>query len=117
MKMNALFTAALVLAWIGTSGAADAPARKYQITGTVDRVDAGSGEIVIGDRLYRLGPNVKLSGDNKHGTQSRTLRLGTKVGANSYQGAASGSAAGRTIYEIHVFPDNVDLSKVTAEDD
>jgi hypothetical protein len=116
MKMKVLFTAAILLGWIGTTSAADTPARKFQITGTVDRVDAENGEIVIGDMLYRLGPNVRVSGDKKHGSQTRTLRLGTKVGANGYHGASSGSSD-QYIYEIRVFPDNFDLSKVAADDD
>jgi hypothetical protein len=115
MNVKAIFTAACLLTWIGTTGAADVPGRKFQITGTVDRVDVKKGEIVIGDKLYRLGPNVQVSGDKKHGAQSRTLRHGTKVGANSYQGASNGSP-GQYIYEMRVFPDNFDLSKVAAKD-
>ena len=112
MKVKATFTAVVLLGWLATAAAADAPTHKFQITGTVDRVDVDKGELVIGDMLYRLGPNVKVSGNNKHGSQSRTLRLGSKVGANIYQGPA-----GQYVYEIHVFPDNFDLSKVSAEDD
>jgi hypothetical protein len=115
MNTKASFTAALLLAWIGAASASDAPARKFQITGTVDRVDARSGEIVIGDILYRLSPNVRVGGAKKHATSSRTLRLGTKVGANSYAGASNGGS-GQYIYEIQVFPDNFDLSKVAVDD-
>ncbi len=116
MTVKAMITAAVLASCVGTVGAADVPARKFQITGTVDRVDVNKREIVIGDTLYRLGPNVKVSGDKKHGSESRTLRLGSKVGANSYQGTPNGSS-GEYVYEIRVFPDSFDLSKVAAEDD
>ena len=115
MNIKAVLTAAFLLTWIGTAGAADAPARKFQIIGTVDRVDVDRGEIVIGDMLYRLGPNVRVSGDRRPGSESRKLPLGTKVGANSYRGASNGSSD-QYIYEIRVFPSNFDLSKVAAED-
>jgi hypothetical protein len=116
MNMKAFFTAACLLVFLGTAGAADAPARKFRIVGTLDRVDAEKGEIVIGDRLYRLSPNVSVSGEKRHGSGTRTLRLGSKVGANSYSGASNGSS-GQYIYEIRVFPDNFDLSKVAAGSD
>jgi hypothetical protein len=115
MNVKAIITAAVLASCVGTTGAADVPARKFQITGSVDRLDVNKGEIVIGDILYRLGPNIKVIGDKRHSSQSRSLRLGSKVGANSYAGASNGSS-GQYIYEIRVFPDNFDLSKVAAED-
>jgi len=117
MNMKALFfAAACLLVLMATADAAGVPARKFRIVGTVDRVDAEKGEIVIGDRLYHLSPNVKVSGDRRHGSQTRTLRLGTKVGANSYSGASNGWS-GQYVYEIRVFPDNFDLDSVAAKDD
>jgi hypothetical protein len=116
MNTKAFYTAVCLLVFMGAAGAADEPARKFLIVGTLDRVDAEKGEIVIGDRLYHLSPNVKVSGDRRHGSQTRTLRLGTKVGANSFSGTSNGWS-GQYVYEIRVFPDNFDLDSVAAKDD
>ena len=116
MKTKGSLLCLIVLAWNTLAGAADTQRHKYQIVGTLDRLDLAGGEVVIGDALYHLGPNVVVRDAKNRIAASRKLREGSKVAANSYRGG-SGRSSGQYIYEIRVFPDNFDLGKVAADDD
>jgi len=115
MKTKASLLCLLLLAWTAVAGAADTQRHKYRIVGTLDRLDLAGGAIVIGDMLYRLGPNVVIRDRKGRIIEPRKLREGSKVAANRYRGASDGSS-GQYLYEIRIFPDNFDLGKV-AEDD
>ena len=116
MKTKVSLLCLFLLAWTAVAGAADTQRHKYQIVGTLDRLDLAGGEVVIGDTLYRLGPNIVVRDAKGRIIEPRKLREGSKVAANSYRGA-SGRSSGQYIYEIRVFPDNFDLGKVAADDD
>ncbi len=60
MKTKASLLCLFLLAWTAVAGAADTQRHKYQIVGTLDRLDLAGGEVVIGDMLYRLGPNIVI---------------------------------------------------------
>jgi len=116
MKTKVSLLCLFLLAWTAIAGAADAQRHKYQIIGTLDRLDLAGGEIVIGDALYRLGPNVVIRDAKNRTIEPGKLREGAKVAANRYRGAPDRSSS-QYLYEIRVFPDNFDLGKVAAQDD
>jgi hypothetical protein len=116
MKTKASLLCLFLLACTAVAGAADTQRHKYQIVGTLDRLDLAGGAVVIGDMLYRLGPNIVIRDPKGRIIEPRKLREGNKVAANRFRGASDRSS-GQYIYEIRVFPDNFDLGKVAADDD
>jgi hypothetical protein len=115
MKTKASLLCLFLLAWTAVAGAADMQRHKYQIVGTLDRLDLADGKVVIGDILYGIGPNIVIRDAKGRIIDPRKLREGSKVAANRFRGASDRSS-GQYLYEIHVFPDNFDLGKVTADD-
>jgi len=115
MKTKVSLLCLFLLAWTAVAGASDAQRHKYPIVGTLDRLDLAGGVVVIGDMLYRLGPNIVIRDAKNRIVEPRKLREGSKVAANRYRGASDGSS-GQYLYEIRVFPDNFDLGKVAADD-
>jgi hypothetical protein len=88
----------------------------YQSAGTIDRVDLESGDIIIGDMLYRLSPNLLIHGKHKRAAARKDLRKGMKIGMNTYRGASYGGSD-IYIHEIRILPDNFDLDRILNEDD
>jgi len=116
MKTKASLLCLFLLAWTAVAGAADTQRHRYQVVGTLDRLDLAGGAIVIGDMLYRLGPNVVIRDPKGRILEPRKLREGDKVAANHYRGGASDGSSGQYLYEIRIFPDNFDLGKVAGDD-
>lgn len=101
-----------LLTGIGAAGISAAADYEYKIMGVVDRVDVQSGQIIIGDMLYQLSPNLRIRNEKNRIVKPNKLRQGSKIAANSYS-----SDSGQKIHEIRLLPDNFDLSSISAEDD
>ena len=101
-----------LLTGIGAAGISAAADYEYKIIGVIDRVDVQSAEIVIGDMLYQLSPNIRIRDKKNRNVKPNKLRQGAKIAANSYS-----SDSGKQIHEIRLLPGNFDFRSVSAEDD
>ena len=116
MKKTIAILLMYLLTGFGATGISVAADYDYKIVGVIDRVDVQSGEIVIGDMLYHLSPNVLVRDAKNRSIKPQKLRQGSKMGANSYSGASYGSSD-QYIHEIRLLPDNFDLNSISAKDD
>ena len=116
MKKTIAILLMYLLTGFGAAGISAAADYDYKIVGVVDRVDVPSGEIVIGDMLYKLSPNILIRNEKNRIAKPNQLRQGSKIAANSYSGASYG-ASDQYIHEIRLLPDNFDLRSISAEDD
>ena len=116
MKKTIAILLMYLLTGFGAAGISAAADYKYKIVGVVDRVDVPSGEIVIGDMLYKLSPSIRIRNEKNRIAKPNQLRQGSKIAANSYSGASYG-ASDQYIHEIRLLPDNFDLRRISAEDD
>jgi len=112
MKKTIAILLTYLLTGFGAAGISAAADYDYKIMGVVDRVDLPSGEIVIDDGFYQLGPNILIRNEKNQIAKPNELRQGSKIGANSY-----GDTSGQYIHEIRLLPDNFDLRGNSAEDD
>ena len=116
MKKTIAILLMYLLTGFGAAGISAAADYEYKIVGVVDRVNVQSREIIIGDMLYRLSPNIRIRNEKNQIAKPNELRQGSKIGANSYSGASYG-ASDQYIHEIRLLPDNFDLSSISTEDD
>ena len=116
MKKTIAILLMYLLTGFGAAGISAAADYDYKIMGVVDRVNLPSGEIVIDDAFYQLGPNIRIRNEKNQIAKPNELRQGSKIGANSYSGASYG-ASDQYIHEIRLLPDNFDLRRISAEDD
>ena len=116
MKKTIAILLMYLLTGFGAAGISAAADYEYKIVGVVDRVNVQSREIIIGDMLYRLSPNIRIRNEKNQIAKPNELRQGSKIGANSYSGASYG-ASDQYIHEIRLLPDNFDLRSISAEDD
>ena len=116
MKKLAYLLLIALLPGLGVAGMDASISHQYKILGVVDRVNLKSGEIVINDMFYRLGPSVIVRDKKNRIAKPGKLRQGSKIGANSYGGASYG-ASNQYIHEIRLLPDNFDLNSVSEDDD
>jgi len=112
MKKTIAILLMYLLTGFGAAGISAAADYNYTIMGVVDRVNMPSGEIVIDDAFYHLGPNILIRNAKNQIAKPNELRRGSKIGANSYSGTS-----GQYIHEIRLLPDNFDLRSISAEDD
>lgn len=80
----------------------------FDITGTVDRIDFKSGEIVIDDMLFKLGQTTTVYDIRNSLISQKKVKKGTRVGfkAGNNTGSVSNNQA---IYELWVLPSNFKL--------
>jgi hypothetical protein len=116
MKKTIAILLTFLLTSFGIVGFSTAADYEFRIIGVVDRIDMRSGEIVVGDMLYQLSPNVLVRNHKNRLVKPEKLRQGKKIAANSHSGASYGSS-NQYIHEIRLLPDNFDLSSLSADDD
>ena len=110
MKALIYIVMTLVAAATAQATAAGKGLPEFAATGTLDRVDFKSREIVIGDIYYRLGQNLIVHDEKGRLGEPRLLRRGIKVGVSPYSGG-SGTSGQQSVYEIWVLPKDYDLSE------
>jgi hypothetical protein len=112
MKKTIAILLMYLLTGFGAAGISAAADYDYKIAGVIDRVDVQSGQIVIGDMLYQLSPNIRIRNEKDQIVKPDKLRQGSKIVANSYS-----SDSGQQIHEIRLLPDNFDLRSISADED
>jgi hypothetical protein len=90
---------------VGSALAGNLPAyypESFQSTGTLDRVDMAAGEIVIGDKMYRISTTTPVHTLNSNASSIGALTAGTLVGLNAV-GDATGA---RVLMDLWELPDS-----------
>ncbi|HHJ16844.1 MAG TPA: hypothetical protein ENJ80_09125 [Gammaproteobacteria bacterium] len=105
--LKTLIAVCLIALPMLSSAADTAREPRFEFAGTVDRIDTDNNVIIIGDMLFRISPSMTVIDTRQRPVDRKKLKLGMKVGINTYQ-----SEAGRYVHEMQILPSNANLEEL-----
>ncbi len=94
---------------------AEGTAPRFEYAGTIDRMDAGSDVVIIGDMPFRFSPGIVVRDRRQNAVSTEKLHSGMKVGVKTYIREGQSDPI-HYVHEIQILPDNTNLDAIMDDD-